>query len=425
MSKKSLLSGLLAVGGLLTTSSAFAVDAVSTEYVNMRSAPYAHAGKIEVIPSGASLDVKHCLAKRPWCQVAYRGNSGWASARFIDTKDPHSIPVAHETQRRAVKSVRYETVTKPVAETHTVAYIPGTRGSSNRSGSDESFASDVGKVVSAPFKMAANLVSAPFSALSRAGHSVTGTVGTQQVSYDGQVAGGNATQSINTNVQEVSYPTDRRTRKIIIEQQLPPVYVKEKDLANKSIKVISGQPTVTQTYATTQPQMERVSYVAHPTVQHVAAKEPQAKRVAYVEKRKVSEVAYRPEPKVGGYSTVSVKPLHKDLGSCHYRNVSLQRDTSSRSVRPVSVSYQQKAKPEISKVVYKKTTTTTTMRAPESKSFLGNVSDRMSGFGMDNNQITNVDYRSGRHVRDYNPKYPTDNIHNREFHRNETRYLVK
>lgn len=75
----------LAAAGLavaVLASAAQAAPGVATGSVNMRTGPGTNYAKITTIPAGAPVEVFGCSS---WCQVAYGGAQGYASARYIST----------------------------------------------------------------------------------------------------------------------------------------------------------------------------------------------------------------------------------------------------------------------------------------------------------------------------------------------------
>jgi uncharacterized protein YraI len=74
---------LLAAGAALILSGAVAAAApatVSTD-LNMRSGPGTEYGVVTTIPAGAIVDVGGCTGS--WCEVSFRGASGFASASYL------------------------------------------------------------------------------------------------------------------------------------------------------------------------------------------------------------------------------------------------------------------------------------------------------------------------------------------------------
>lgn len=65
--------------------SAFAASGVATDFSNLRSGPGAKWPVIAQIPSGAKIDLVNCGPgwKRDWCQVSYRGKSGFVAASTL------------------------------------------------------------------------------------------------------------------------------------------------------------------------------------------------------------------------------------------------------------------------------------------------------------------------------------------------------
>ena len=73
---------ILAAGlfGALLATAAQAATGVATGSVNMRTGPGTSYAKITTIPAGAPVEVFGCSS---WCQVAYGGAQGYASANYI------------------------------------------------------------------------------------------------------------------------------------------------------------------------------------------------------------------------------------------------------------------------------------------------------------------------------------------------------
>lgn len=438
MLKKTILSGFVATSAILALSPASAVEAVSTEFVNMRTAPGVHSAKVAVIPSGASLDIKHCLATRPWCEVSYGNNRGWTAARYIDTQNPHSIPVIYGSKAPVVKKVRYETVTTPVIQSENVVYAPAKTHTYVRS-------------VKPGSVIAPGSTIAPGSAVRPSNNSLANSyrhvVSAPAGEFSTMNRGMSSSQYVITK-KNVSYPIGGHAKKIIVERDLPPVYIKERDLIRNNARNVSYEAIPMRTIRVVNP-AQKTTYVVHPTEKHVVAQEPQAKRVAYIEKVPVQHVRY--ERPVWSAQQVAYKPQSSRDYSRSY--VTYERSAPAkyysgeykapktvsrevvvepkRNVKKVSyknsnrptvehVKYRSASrtdiekKPEVRKVIYKRTITTTT--APRG---LHNVSSKKDAFV--NTGLENVRYTSKR-INEYNPAQPTSNIHNQEFHRNETRY---
>jgi hypothetical protein len=72
---------VLAAAALMAAAgSAAAAPGVATGNVNLRTGPGAGYARIATIPAGARVNVFRCAR---WCEVAYAGQRGWASASYI------------------------------------------------------------------------------------------------------------------------------------------------------------------------------------------------------------------------------------------------------------------------------------------------------------------------------------------------------
>jgi uncharacterized protein YraI len=71
-----------AVLATLGFGAAEAATGFATGTVNMRTGPGTAYAKVTTIPAGAEVEVFECTS---WCQVAFAGQEGWASARYIST----------------------------------------------------------------------------------------------------------------------------------------------------------------------------------------------------------------------------------------------------------------------------------------------------------------------------------------------------
>jgi uncharacterized protein YraI len=79
---------LLIVGafaGALAMSTAQAAPGRATGDVNLRTGPSTSYAKIATIPAGARVNVHGCSS---WCQVTFRGQTGYASANYITAAAP-------------------------------------------------------------------------------------------------------------------------------------------------------------------------------------------------------------------------------------------------------------------------------------------------------------------------------------------------
>jgi hypothetical protein len=76
-------SRLLAAGAVLLFSGSIAAAAPATVSIdlNMRAGPGTEYGVVATIPAGATVDVGGCTGS--WCEVNFRGASGFASASYL------------------------------------------------------------------------------------------------------------------------------------------------------------------------------------------------------------------------------------------------------------------------------------------------------------------------------------------------------
>jgi uncharacterized protein YraI len=78
---------LLFAAGLLglTAGAASAFPAMVQNDLNLRSGPGTGHGVVAVMPAGSSVNVFGCQAG--WCEVAFGGQTGFASQRYLGTGD--------------------------------------------------------------------------------------------------------------------------------------------------------------------------------------------------------------------------------------------------------------------------------------------------------------------------------------------------
>ncbi|KXF76749.1 ligand-binding protein SH3 [Paramesorhizobium deserti] len=83
---KSLLRTIVLATGVFAAGSAQAATALVTTDLNVRSGPGTRYAAIGTLPNGARVDVRGCTAGYGWCHVYYGGLSGWASSRYLATR---------------------------------------------------------------------------------------------------------------------------------------------------------------------------------------------------------------------------------------------------------------------------------------------------------------------------------------------------
>ncbi|WP_455473889.1 SH3 domain-containing protein [Bartonella sp. B30(2025)] len=67
------------------------VARIATGHVVLRTGPSTTNKIIAVIPTGAKVQINGCLSNRIWCSFKYNGMIGWASARYLNTKNVPTI----------------------------------------------------------------------------------------------------------------------------------------------------------------------------------------------------------------------------------------------------------------------------------------------------------------------------------------------
>lgn len=82
-----LAAGALAAAAMATP--ALASPGVTTGDVNMRADATVHAPRLTTIPEGAAIDVHGCPT---WCNVTYRGMTGWVSPNYVATAQYSPAP---------------------------------------------------------------------------------------------------------------------------------------------------------------------------------------------------------------------------------------------------------------------------------------------------------------------------------------------
>lgn len=64
--------------------SALAARGYATSTVNMRAGPSTEYPVVATVPDDARVNIHGCLSDHDWCDVTWRGNRGWVSARYLD-----------------------------------------------------------------------------------------------------------------------------------------------------------------------------------------------------------------------------------------------------------------------------------------------------------------------------------------------------
>src|SRR5918993_2489952 len=73
----------LAFVPLLVASPTYGATGVTVGNVNLRSGPGTNYGSIRVLPEGTSVDIGNCDAAGKWCAITVKGQSGFASKRYL------------------------------------------------------------------------------------------------------------------------------------------------------------------------------------------------------------------------------------------------------------------------------------------------------------------------------------------------------
>lgn len=84
MKKLKISAMAIAMAGLFPALAA-AATGFATANVNLRAGPSTQYPPVTVIPAGARLDIRGCMRSANWCDVNYRGISGWVSASYLQT----------------------------------------------------------------------------------------------------------------------------------------------------------------------------------------------------------------------------------------------------------------------------------------------------------------------------------------------------
>jgi hypothetical protein len=79
--KTALTAGFAAALVLGGTAASFAVDAVATGGVNVRSGPGTQYAVVDQLYRGENVDVSRCTGG--WCRVSHSGPDGWVSANYL------------------------------------------------------------------------------------------------------------------------------------------------------------------------------------------------------------------------------------------------------------------------------------------------------------------------------------------------------
>lgn len=105
---KRLTQRILIAAGMLGLTAAPAAAAVVTNDLNLRSGPGTEHRVITAMPSGARVDVNGCRAN--WCEVHWRGYSGYASASYLAGEDRYTrSPAPRATYYDYYERPRYRT----------------------------------------------------------------------------------------------------------------------------------------------------------------------------------------------------------------------------------------------------------------------------------------------------------------------------
>ncbi|ESR26009.1 SH3 domain-containing protein [Lutibaculum baratangense] len=74
---------ILTAAALIAAVPAAAKPGLATSDLNLRAGPGTGHAVIATIPRGGAVDVEGCLSDLAWCEVAWNGRRGWASARYL------------------------------------------------------------------------------------------------------------------------------------------------------------------------------------------------------------------------------------------------------------------------------------------------------------------------------------------------------
>ncbi len=83
------------VSGFAMPSAAQAATAYVSTDLNMRYGPSLDYRSFDVIPRGRTVEVLDCLPRRDWCEVEYRGYTGWVSSNYLHTASDRRYNYGH------------------------------------------------------------------------------------------------------------------------------------------------------------------------------------------------------------------------------------------------------------------------------------------------------------------------------------------
>lgn len=81
--------------GFAMPTAAEASEAYVTTSLNMRYGPSTDYRTFDVIPYGRTVEVLDCLPRRDWCEVEYRGYTGWVSSRYLEPVNDRRYNYGH------------------------------------------------------------------------------------------------------------------------------------------------------------------------------------------------------------------------------------------------------------------------------------------------------------------------------------------
>ena len=102
MTQPSIVTKILTAGALLLVSSlsAFAVEATATVDLNVRTGPGTNFGIIDTLEAGELVDTTECQSSG-WCYIEQAEQNGWVSSNFLQAVPPPSAdPAAQECELR-------------------------------------------------------------------------------------------------------------------------------------------------------------------------------------------------------------------------------------------------------------------------------------------------------------------------------------
>ncbi|VAW18022.1 hypothetical protein MNBD_ALPHA09-37 [hydrothermal vent metagenome] len=86
MMKLLLLAAFAFVMGFVAVPQSASAATYTTTSLNMRAGPGVNYARVGVIPARRAVKVWGCARRGRWCEVSYRGYSGWVSSAYLTNR---------------------------------------------------------------------------------------------------------------------------------------------------------------------------------------------------------------------------------------------------------------------------------------------------------------------------------------------------